>query len=455
MSWVDEGPIAIGNFICAALKHGLLQEIFWVVPDATFRDDKGRKPVLQQLKQFQKKYPGSSSIIVEDNRITASVLDKKLTICSLLTLPKPRDAVLLDIDIDYLVIPKVSHAKRDKHGSLPWLWPSDLIKRLHDVGIRSDLVTIAYSVEGGFTPLQWKYLGQELMLRIKDPLGASSDVAGMCRIRQGAEAEQQGQAVIAELKYRQAHELLPNSAAAPYRLARLLLNLGRMEEARKQYGEAVGRDHSYKGAYSSSGFHYYWGGRLAEAEREFQELSTLDPNDAYCQFGLGLLAQKRGRWREAEQRLATALTLDSCLLDAQLALGETLAELGQTSEAIVAYEHALKLELMRHKTLKGPILTDAREKTSLDRRHWATHARLASLYAEVGATAKALNALRLSIAGGLDGARLRFQLARLYLKQRQWSASVPQAWQAIKFTPRAIWARGRRILQRALRTSQS
>jgi tetratricopeptide (TPR) repeat protein len=310
--------------------------------------------------------------------------------------------LVLDIDVDYLVIPRVAYAKPDYHRLLPWCWPSDLVKRLYDADIRSDLVTVVYSIEGGYTPLQWKYLGQELMLRLKDPRGAGSDLAGMCRIRQGAEAEEQGQKVVAESKYRQAHELLPKSAAAPYRLARLIVNLGRTEEGRQLYREAVRLDDSYKSAYSSSGFQYYWRRELAAAEREFQDLLTLNPSDAYCQLGLGLLAQKRKRWSEAEQRLRTALNLDNCLLDAQRALGDTLAKLGRTKEAILAYEQALKLGLRGYKPVSGPFLTDAREKPLFGFMDYATHARLAGLYAEEGATVKALSALRFSIAGGLD-----------------------------------------------------
>src|SRR5262249_751392 len=163
----DKTTINIGNFICPALKQALIQEIFWVVPDAAFQNAKSRKLVLRNVKQIVKEYSETSGIIAEDHQITTSVMKKKLTICPLPTLPMFSEAVLLDIDVDYLMIPRVSYAKRDKHGSLPWSWPNELIKRLHDTGIRSDLITVAYSVEGGFTPLQWKYLGQEVMQRLK------------------------------------------------------------------------------------------------------------------------------------------------------------------------------------------------------------------------------------------------------------------------------------------------
>jgi hypothetical protein len=160
MWWAgDESIITIANFICPAVKQDLLQKFLWIVPDATFQDPKGRRPVFQHLKRILWEYPGASSVVVEDDRMTASVLGKTLTICPLHSLPGLHEPVLLDIDIDYLVIPKVSHEKRDQHDALPWCWPNELVKRLQDTEIRSDLTTVAYSVEGGYTPLQWKYLG--------------------------------------------------------------------------------------------------------------------------------------------------------------------------------------------------------------------------------------------------------------------------------------------------------
>jgi tetratricopeptide (TPR) repeat protein len=451
MSWADDkATIDIGNFICPALKQALIQEIFWVIPDATFRDAKSRKPVLRHLKQILKKYQGTSSIVVEDHQITTSVMERKLTVCPLFSLPMLREAVLLDIDVDYLVIPRVSYGKWDELGSLPWRWPCELIKRLHNTGIRSDLVTIAYSVEGGYTPLQWKYLGQEIMLRLKDPLGLGSDLAGMRSIRDGAEAGQRGEVGVAESKYRQAQELFPNSAAAPYRLARLLASLGRIEEGRQIYAQALGLDGSYKNEYTSNGFQHYLRGELAAAEREFQDLINLDPSDPYCQLGLGVVALKRKRLAEAEQRLRTALALNDCLLDAQRALGDTLAKLGRRKEAILAYEQALKLGVRGGKTLNRPIVTGEAQGCLPGHVNWTTLARLASLYAEKGDAVKALSFLRIIAAGGgLNSMRLRLQLARLYWEKGQWKDFFSLVWQAINMAPRAIWASWRNP-QRAL-----
>ena len=36
----------------------------------------------------------------------------------------------LDIDTDYLVIPRVSSGGTDEHPALPWCWPEELVAKL-------------------------------------------------------------------------------------------------------------------------------------------------------------------------------------------------------------------------------------------------------------------------------------------------------------------------------------
>jgi len=456
MWWIgDEGTVTIANFICPALKEDLVREVFWVVPDATFESAQSRKPVLAHLKTILKKYPAASRApVVEEHRITASVLGKKLSICPLQWLPAMSESVLLDIDVDYLVIPRVTYGENDRHGLLPWRWPSELLGLLR--GISSDLVTLVYSVEGGYTPLEWKYLGDELILRLKKPGGGGADLEGMARMREGAQAEVRGAAAEAESQYRQAMDLLPASAAAPYRLARLLARQGRVEEGRRLYGQAVALDGSYQGAYSSVGFQRYRRLEFQAAEQEFRDTLVLDPEDVYSRYGLGLLAKKRRRWEEAEQHLRAALAGDDCLVGAQRVLGDVLVKQGKKQEALAAYERTLNLGQMGYKPLSGPILTHTRDYQILDPLHGDTHIRLAALYEWSGATAKAITALRMGITAGFGGVEAYLRLARLYARQRQWRKSAGQIWQAAKASPQdARWGyerlRGR--LQRKIKAA--
>ena len=438
MWWIsDQANITIANFICPALKQDFVKEVIWVVPDATFANSTNRKSILAHVTTLLKEYPVKSRKLVLTNEcIIASVLGKTLSVCTLRSIPPRRENVLLDVDVDYLIIPRVTYRESDHHLLLPWCWPCELVNHLR--GMQSDLITVAYSVQGGYTPLQWKYLGDELVLRLKQANESGSRLEGMGQIRQGAEAEVRGEVTQAEVKYRAAMDLLPESAAPSYRLARLLTKLSRVQEARPFYQKAVAQDSSYRGAYSSAGFHFYWSRQFNAAETEFREMQALNPEDLYAHLGLGLLAKKRQRWDDAERYLQAALAMDESLIDAQHALADVLVKKGKKEGAVKAYERALKLGLMGRKPLSGPILTNIGVNRILDPWHSKAYARLSALYEQSGSIEKAVNALRISIAGSVDGVMSRLRLARLYLKQRCWRNAALEIWQALRALPNDV-----------------
>jgi hypothetical protein len=74
------------------------------------------------------------------------------------------------------------------YSRLPWLWPHELVAYLAKQGVRTDLATITYSVQGGYAPLQWKYLGDELAVRLHQGMEDSEILRGMDAMRLAASA---------------------------------------------------------------------------------------------------------------------------------------------------------------------------------------------------------------------------------------------------------------------------
>lgn len=448
MWWVTDGnSITIANFICQALKDDIIREILWVVPDSTWETPQSRRPILRHVRKIFESYPGGrNDLKVETNQISTVVLGKPLTICSLSSMPRIDESVLLDIDSDFFVIPRVSYQGIDEHGALPWCWPEDLLARLHAQQLRADLVTIAYSVEGGYTPLKWKYLGDELALRLRQPNHGGPTIQGMGLIREAALAAHRSDIVTAEEKYLEASNRLLASPVPYYHLAHLYVEMGRIGDGQESYRRALALDPSYRTAYNSAGFHYHSDGRLRAAEQEYRRTLALDPQDTYAHFGLGRLAAQRRRWNEAEALLRKSLALDEHLIDAYRTLGDVLVKQGRCEEAIRAYEQSLKLALAGYKPLKGPIATSANEDRPADPDHCRIHARLGRLYGLRGATTDAISGYRISIAGGHDGVLLRSRLAVLLLKQNQWQRAAQEIWQALKVVPVDLRKVGSRLL---------
>lgn len=429
-----DGVITIANFICKALEEDIVKEVFWIVPDESWKNKKNKKQILEHLKRIVKNYPGSQNHINnQPDEISITIYEKKLRVCTLDNLPSVNENVLIDIDIDYLVIPYVTYGKFDTHNDIPWCWPNELLEKLKLKGVHSDLVTIAYSVEGGYTPLKWKYLGDELALRLKDD--NESLVKPVELINKAVVLSKSGNFEMAEKIYYEARALLPNSPVPDYHLALLYLEIGQKSKAQKFYQTALAKDPSYKTAYNSLAPVYCEEKRFSEAEKENYKILELDPLDAYATYGLGLIAFKRKKWDESEQFLRKALKLNENLIDAYHLLGDILLRQRKKNEAIVTYEQCLKLSLKGYKSLDKLIVTCTKDNFLTDPDHYCIHAKLARLYASKGLTAEAINGYKISIAGGYYGFFIYTHLAVLYLKKNKIKKSVQAVLEAIKVFP--------------------
>jgi tetratricopeptide (TPR) repeat protein len=316
-------------------------------------------------------------------------------VCTLEKLP-PVTQPLLDIDVDYLIMPSASYSD-DRHGSLPWCWPSDVVRRLSAAGVSSDLTTIAYSVEGGYTPLQWKYLGDELQARLSDAARHGEILSALQRTSDGAMLEFRGDRIAAERCFLEAGAAVAH-AAPWYRLSTLVADEGRTTAARTYFERTVALDTSYYTAYDGGGFWAYQHARWQEAERAFDAVLARDPEHEFALTGLALLAVRRKHWDRAEQFARAALVRNDTLVDAHRALGDALANTGRHRAALLPYDTSLRLALAGHKPILRSLSTDRAGGMPEDPGHASTYERIGEIHARLGESSKANDAFRFAIA---------------------------------------------------------
>ncbi|MGO9603685.1 MAG: tetratricopeptide repeat protein [Candidatus Binataceae bacterium] len=437
----DNRGITIANFICPALREGIVSEIYWIVPDRALKNAHARRELLAQIKSLAKDYKTDPRAIeITRDRITLPVLGKRLTIAALESLNFEGPPVLLDIDVDYLMIPQVSHDRADTHAAMPWRWPAELVSQIAAAQLSADLVTISYSIEGCYTPLAWKYLGTELESRI----GGSADCSGYDRLREGATAAARGDLEDARASYLEAAVLMPQSAAPQYHLALLSAKLGRAEEARNYCRHALELDPTYATGFNNLGLHYFWQKRYSEAKAEFDRALMLDPGDAYAQVGMSRLAGRRKRWNEAIEWANKALDISDENLDAHRCLGEAYARSGRLDLAINHYERSLQLALHGQKPLSWHLLTCTQSGQLLDEDHCATYATLGRLRAKRGDVEQAIACYRIALNSNFGGVRERLRLARLYLRAGRREEAAEQVAYATRQLPRSAKTHARR-----------
>lgn len=435
----ERARITIANFVYAALEEGLVREVIWVVPDQTWATSAGRLDVARELKGLDQGV-GSRKPAIEYERdhIAGTVLGKRIRVCTAGKIPALQETVLLDIDVDYFIVPNVGYRGIDVYGSLPWCWPVQLLDQLQAGGVHTDLTTIAYSVEGGYTPLQWKYLGDELAQRLKP---APGDLTWTERMRDAAQATGHGDFDLAEKHYLAAQSLRPDLAAPCYHLAHLFAATGRPESGRGYLRQAYKLDPSYRSPFNNAGWWYLEKKRREQARTGFTRTLLLDPGDAYAHLGRGVLAIEERKWPAAEASLRQALALDDCCVEAWRALGKVLARRRAYAEAIDAYERSLKLALSGRRALTNPItLSQGYDwRTPWDPDHGVVLAELAQLHRAIQAWEKAITDYRLAIAaGGINAAGAWTRLALLYARCSCWRDCINATCRAVVCVPRAL-----------------
>ena len=430
----DNRGITIANFICPALREGIVREVYWVVPDRSLKDAHARRELLAQIKSLAKDYKTDPRAIeIESDRITLPLLGKRLTIAALESLNFGGQRVLLDIDVDYLMIPQVSHNRADTHAAMPWRWPAELVSQIAASRLSAELVTISYSIEGCYTPLAWKYLGTELESRI----GGSANCSGYDRLREGATAAARGDFEDARASYLQAAVRMPQSAAPQYHLALLSAKLGRGQEARNYCRRALELDPTYATGFNNLGLHYFWQRRYSQAKAEFERALMLDPGDAYAQVGMSRLAARRKQWNDAIEWANKALGVSDENLDAHRCVGEAYGRSGRLDLAINHYERSLQLALHGQKPLSWHLLTCTQPGQLLDEDHCATYAELGRLRAKRGDVERAISCYRIALNSNFGGVRERVRLARLYLRAGRPKEAADQLAYANRQLPRS------------------
>ena len=147
--------INCANFLAYACQEGLVNHVVWVIPphlrDQTCSFVEWAQLELQRWMNLS--IPEYCSVREELGRIEGILAGARLTICESDNLPPVSSPLLLDIDIDYFL----------GEADQVWQTPLKLRQQLVPLGIPNAL-TVAYSVQGGYTPLGQRYLGNLTLL---------------------------------------------------------------------------------------------------------------------------------------------------------------------------------------------------------------------------------------------------------------------------------------------------
>lgn len=260
----------IGNYIYPAMREGIVRNFYWVIPGRLKEFRQSLKIIRKIISSLMRhdSYLEDARCKTQDGKngvISTKLFGRKFIICTLEKLPVLKEKVLLDIDTDYLVIDSLVNAgNTSKIGRRKrWIRPDRLVKELLEKIPRPFFTTIAYSVNGGYTPMRYKILGDELAYRLS-PESFSRDY---------------GEKFIASVFFERFE------------------STGRKEF----YCKAVKLNPLYRATDNNYGNLYLNIGEINRADQEFLKIFKVDPVNPAALANLGSVAWERKNFKKAKE----------------------------------------------------------------------------------------------------------------------------------------------------------
>ncbi len=268
----------IGNYIHQAIREKMLREFIWVYPD-----DADSQKQFYAVDRILKALTVSAIGPFEVQRGPApGCFRGKIYGTPFQALPfsaihqlESREDYLLDIDTDFFIVQSLyspNYPFTDLSRPKPWLTPENFLRTLEGFNLRSPFITIAYSVEGGYTPVSLKFLGEELYFQFNEPWRDPKE-SRFGRLHDAIMSERSS----ARQLLKEGIELFPNEAAYHFALSRLYSEAADWPEARAHYAAAITCDPSYRTAFNHPGPVYHIQQRDDLANASYAELEQLDP----------------------------------------------------------------------------------------------------------------------------------------------------------------------------------
>ncbi len=169
----------LADFIYAAYRLGVVKKLYWISPSGFLKWPDIEKGAHELLRAFG--YP--EEIIKNfkaDGRIAKGrIYGLEVMLTSVENLPMIKEPVLVTFDVDYFS----NSLWKLKKGEL-YIF-SEFFSKIKKKNIRVKDVSIAYSVNGGYTEAIYRYLGDEVAMLLKRPdLATSNDYPELWKIRE-------------------------------------------------------------------------------------------------------------------------------------------------------------------------------------------------------------------------------------------------------------------------------
>ncbi len=132
-------------------------------------------------------------------------------------------------------------------------------------------------------------------------------------------------------------------ADAHRKLGNAFVNMGRIDEAIKQYQEALAINPGYAAAHVNLGNAFLQKGEVDDAISHYERALQIKPGEAEMHYNLGNAFLQKGSVDDAITQYQEALAIKPGYADAEVNLGNAFLQKGSVDDAISHYERALQI----------------------------------------------------------------------------------------------------------------
>jgi tetratricopeptide (TPR) repeat protein len=323
----------------------MIRQLVWVVPDSSSLDQDWLAKFQAGLRLYQRNVAEAEikSFQTDGRTIAGQLYGLPITICRLDDVPSFSEPVLLDIDVDYFNFDSAIWLNRLQE---PCLWPEDVIRTLRAKNLKTDQVTISTSVQGGYTALPYKWLGEELRYRLSAGRLMSPDsLALFSRLREGHHLLAQGEFDKSLAVFEQAHRIKPDHAAVLFGLSRAEGFAGSEGRANEHLRQAGALDHAYRDVLLHKAEELYYDKLFANASEWYRRIDKASPQvAAHIQRHYADAQQSLGNNPAAIRAYQHALKINPNDVHSLMHLGDCYLAENQTGQAMMSYQQGLEID---------------------------------------------------------------------------------------------------------------
>lgn len=230
------GGFHAGNYLYPAVLDNTVRHIYWVVPPWLNR---GRDLLEWTRDELQNWYDvpldDYRSLHQSGGRVEGQILGRPFTLCRVEDLPRFDQPVLLDIDVDYFL---------DADDTI-FETPDVILDVLRGRNVVPRSTTISYSVNGGYLPLEHRYVG-DAVEALAAGTSTAAELEGMRHAVAGDRLRVRGDLAGAVASYEKALGCGVFEPSFSFKMHLALREMGREDEARRLFARAAELDEHYR-----------------------------------------------------------------------------------------------------------------------------------------------------------------------------------------------------------------